>query len=259
MANIEAYLDHSDVEEQPPEDVVEKVLPDIIEDYSENYRVRNGRKGGLAPRPTAYTLTADMVINPLPEPKRGWNSGKPIKVTDHQMGEIIGRRLRGERLKDLAKEFDISVTTLSAKISKISKVATDGLVQVIEGESKLSALPATVRGDAYSILSELRSMSTHLISAGAIGAKNAHSLQKMARIRVKELEENKRGVLDRQKLSEVAVITSVANDSAKIALDMVKNSQVAERVVQQEQQVLQQDTKTIDPIEASRAYQQLLG
>jgi hypothetical protein len=151
------------------------------------------------------------------------------RLNPKQREEIRKRLLAGEKVAPLAREFNVSATAIrnyaNSEVSEIKTVAN----QLFEAEVALAKLPKTLQIETLDLLSELRSVSTHLASAAKYGAMTAHRLSGLAHQHASNLDDVDP---DGEKLSTVARLTAVANESAKTGLNLLaanKDKQIADQ------------------------------
>ena len=148
-------------------------------------------------------------------------NGRPSKLTDHQLDTIKARIARGEKPSHLAREFCVSRSTLSERVSeqvgKIKSVA-HGLV---EAETALKSLTPSDQVAAVDFAAKLRSISEHLQSAGEIGSRTAHRLATMARTQLDRVNDAE-PLESQEAVRSAAVLTRMASEASEIGLNMLK-------------------------------------
>ncbi|SAL25877.1 helix-turn-helix domain-containing protein [Caballeronia telluris] len=146
--------------------------------------------------------------------------GRKSKLTDDQWEQIKRRLLEGESRRAIAKEFGISESSIrekvSAQVSEIKSVAN----QIVITERALSALPISAQITAQNLASKLRSISNHLASAADYGAATAHRLSALAHSEVEKIDDAN-PLSSAESLRGIAALTSLANESGKIALNLL--------------------------------------
>jgi hypothetical protein len=146
--------------------------------------------------------------------------GRKSKLTDEQWARIKERLLEGESRRAIAKEFGISESSIrekvSAQVSEIKTVAN----QIVATERALKALPISAQITAQNLASRLRSISDHLASAANYGAATAHRLSALAHSEVEKIDDAS-PLSSGESLRGIAALTSLANESGKIALNLL--------------------------------------
>lgn len=148
--------------------------------------------------------------------------GRKSALSEKQWSEIQRRLLDGEAGRVLSREFGISEAAirkrLGAQCAQIKTVAN----QVVAADLAFKSLPISAQNFAAGLIDELKSISTHLASAGKFGAATAHRLSGIAHAKVQEIDDAK--PLDEasmESLKGVAVLTKMANDSSQIGLNLL--------------------------------------
>ncbi|MBS3018555.1 hypothetical protein DJFAAGMI_01287 [Comamonas sp. PE63] len=148
--------------------------------------------------------------------------GRPSKLTEKQWAEITARLVAGERAADLSREYGISKTSISMRVSKRAETIHCVADQVVQAEQSLASLPISEQIIAVNLASKLRAISDNLASAAQYGAQTAHRLSALANSEVAKVDDAdplKPESVDAMK--GVAVLTKLANDSASIALNLL--------------------------------------
>ena len=142
--------------------------------------------------------------------------GRPSKLTDKQWAEIQKRLLAGEKAADLAREFKVSKTRISERFSERNGTVKAVANQLVAAEVALRQLPVTEQIAALTLADELKAISKHLAGAAKYGAATAHRLSGIAHAKVQEIDDA--APMDdtsREALRDVAVLTKLANESAR--------------------------------------------
>lgn len=149
--------------------------------------------------------------------------GRPSKLTEAQWEEIRKRLLAGEKAADLSREYGVSKTRISERVSKRVENIKTVANQIVAAEVSLRSLPVSEQNDALSLADDLKSISRHLAGAGRFGAATAHRLSGIAHMKVSEIDDAK--PLDNESLSAlkgIAVLTRMANESSEIGLNLLR-------------------------------------
>lgn len=153
---------------------------------------------------------------------------RPSKLTDAQWEQIGKRLLANESAASLAREFGVSKASISTRFSKRVENVKSVANQIVATESALAKLNVSEQIAARSLADELKAISTHLAGAARLGAMTAHRLAGIAQNKVLEVDDA--APLDeksRTALSDIAVLTKMANGSAEIGLNLLKANKEA--------------------------------
>lgn len=145
---------------------------------------------------------------------------RPSKLKPEQWTEIIKRLLAGEKAADLAREYGVSKTAISTRVSKRTETIQTVAHQVVAAERALSELPISEQLLAVNLASKLRAISDNLASAAQYGAQTAHRLSALANSEVSKVDDAE-PLKSIESLKGVAALTKLANDSASIALNLL--------------------------------------
>jgi hypothetical protein len=146
--------------------------------------------------------------------------GRKSKLTEKQWHEIERRRLDGETFRALAKEFKVSESTLRERISAQAEKIKDVANQLVSAEKALSSLPVSAQISAQNYAAKLRAISDNLLGAAAHGAATAHRLSALANNEVQKIDDAN-PLNSSEAIKGVAAMTSLANQSSKIAIDLI--------------------------------------
>lgn len=149
--------------------------------------------------------------------------GRPSKLTEAQWEEVRKRLLAGEKAADLSREYGVSKTRISERVSKRVENIKTVANQIVAAEVSLRSLPVSEQNDALSLADDLKSISKHLAGAGRYGAATAHRLSGIAHMKVSEIDDAK--PLDDESLAAlkgIAVLTRMANESSEIGLNLLR-------------------------------------
>lgn len=148
--------------------------------------------------------------------------GRPSKLSEKQWAQLEARLLRGEKAKDLAKEFKVSPAVVSRRFANSAKTLKDVAHQVVAADVALKSLPVSQQAIAISLIDELKAISMHLAGAGKYGAATSHRLSGIAHAKVQEIDDAAPlNDQSREALRDVAVLTKLANDSAVIPMGLL--------------------------------------
>jgi hypothetical protein len=149
--------------------------------------------------------------------------GRPSKLTDKQWDEVKKRLAGGEKAADLAREYGVSKTAISTRVSKRIETVKSVANQIVSAEEALKSLPVSEQLLTLSLADDLRAISRHLAGAGKFGAATAHRLSGIANAKVQEIDDA--APLDEKSLEAlkgVAVLTKLANEAAQIPIGLLQ-------------------------------------
>lgn len=141
-------------------------------------------------------------------------------LTDRQWDKLHKRLLAGEKAAQLAREFGVSKSAISARFSKRMENVKATASLIAAADEALEKLNLQEQVNAFSLADELRSISKHLAGAGRNGAMTAHRLAGLARFQAEKVDE-----IDPSKSSEalqnIAILTKLSNESAQTGLGLL--------------------------------------
>lgn len=150
----------------------------------------------------------------------GRKVGRPSKLNDDQWAEITARIAAGERQTDLAREFKVSKTAISTRVSKPADKVKTVAGQIFAAETGLADLTVSEQIMAVNLASRLRSISANLAGAADHGAATAHRLHALAAAQVATINASN---LEKSgdRLKGAAALIRVGNEAAQPALTLV--------------------------------------
>ena len=148
--------------------------------------------------------------------------GRPSKLTPDQWVEIERRLAAGDKAADLSREYGISQTRISERVSKVSEKVRETAHKLAEAQAALSELPVAQQYAAVNLAEKLRSISNSLANAAELGAMTAHRLHALANSEVAKVDDaTPLDPASIEALKGVSVLTRLANDSSSIALNLL--------------------------------------
>ncbi len=181
--------------------------------------------------------------------------GRPSKLSDKQWEEIRRRLIDGERPTDLAREFKVSKATISNRVSKRADAVKAVANQIVTTNSALAELSVSEQLQAVSLAARLRAISDDLASAAHYGAKTAHRLNALANSEVQKVDDAN-PLASVEGLRGVAALTGLANESAKIGLNLLAANKDTIKQINEEPP----ERPSIDPSKLSNgALEELMG
>ncbi len=188
--------------------------------------------------------------------------GRKSKLTDKQWEAIGKRYLDGESSRALGREFDVSESMIRKRFGAQTKKIKEVANQLVAAETAFQALPISAQISARTLADQLKSISEHLAGAANFGAATAHRLSGIAHNKVQEIDDA--APMDEEsmkKLTEVAVLTKMANSSSEIGVNLLRaNKDAIEDMNKREapRQVIN-ESLPVDPIAASRDYLRIMS
>ena len=147
---------------------------------------------------------------------------RPSKLTPEQWAELERRLASGEKAADLAREYGISNTQISLRVSKHSKKVQETAQKLAEAQTALAELPVAQQYAAVSLAEKMRAISVSLANAAELGAKTAHRLHALANSEVAKVDDTRPLDPDSiEALKGVGVLTKLANESSQIAVNLL--------------------------------------
>lgn len=148
--------------------------------------------------------------------------GRPSKLTDAQWEEIKRRVLEGEKPADLAREFKVSKTAISVRVSKRVEAVKTVANQIVATERALGQLTVSEQILSTSLAGRLRSISDNLAQAAEYGSATALRLHALANAEVQKVDDSE--VLSPKSLEAmkgVMLLSKVANEAAESAHNLL--------------------------------------
>lgn len=149
--------------------------------------------------------------------------GRQSKLTDAQWEKIGKRLLAGESVSALAREFNVSKSTISGRFSERNQNVKDAANQIVAAEHALSKLNISEQIAARSLADDLKAISEHLAGAARFGAATAHRLSGIAHNKAAEIDDA--APLNEESLGAlkgIAVLTKMANESSEIGVNLLR-------------------------------------
>ena len=147
--------------------------------------------------------------------------GRISKLTEKQWNELERRLLAGEAGRVLGREFGVSEAAIRKRLGTQTKQIKQVANQVFAAELALSALPIGAQISARTLADELKSISSHLASAGKYGAMTAHRLSAIANGQIEKIDDVD-PMASGDVLTSIAGLTKIANSSSEIAINLLR-------------------------------------
>jgi len=146
-------------------------------------------------------------------------TGRKSKLTDEQWLEIARRRLSGEKVRPLAKEFGVSIAQVSEQCKFRSETIDVVSNQVIEAQIALKTLSIPERNAVNQHVATLLALSEELGCAAIAGAKTSRRIHEAVNRRAEKLNDFE--LLSEDELKTVAQASTASNLSSKLAADVL--------------------------------------
>ncbi len=159
--------------------------------------------------------------------------GRPSNLTDRQWETLMARLLKGEKAADLAREFKVSKSSISNRVSKRIETVKAVANKVVEADQALKELPVADQVAAMTLIDDLKAISTHMAGAGKFAAASAHRLSGIAHEQVQQID-------DAQPEKTLAAIqrfgalTKLANEASHIPINLLAANRELVKVAQKE-------------------------
>lgn len=147
---------------------------------------------------------------------------RPSKLTDMQWEEIKARLLKGEKAADLSREYGVSKTSISERLSKRVETMKAVSNQLVSSEQQLRSLPVSEQVTVLNFVEDLKAISLNLASAGKFGAINANKLSGLANAQLNTVTDESlmtgEGMVA---LKLVGALQELANEASKVPLGLL--------------------------------------
>lgn len=107
-------------------------------------------------------------------------AGRPSKLSDAKWSELIRRHAGGEKACDLAREFKVSPTQISRRVSQVAQHVKTVAAQLADAETAFESLPITQQHSARTIADQLKTTTANLARAAATASGTTARLHDLA-------------------------------------------------------------------------------
>jgi hypothetical protein len=193
-----------------------------------------------------------------------FDMGRKSKLKENQWHEILNRHLQGEKIRPLAREFQISEAAIRQQISTQSKQIKTVAQQIVIVEENFQALSVTSQISALKLVDQIKAVTENLTGAGGNGALTAKLLSKIASHQVDKIDPGGTMEANGDVLQSILALTKTANEASMIGLNLLKiHKPIIEEINKPEVQNIPSGLGFLynmpdDPVEASRSYQRLI-
>jgi hypothetical protein len=163
--------------------------------------------------------------------------GRPSKLTDAEWDILKQRLVAGEKAADLSREYGVSKSAISGRVSKRAETINSVAKQLVAADQALKDLPLTEQVMTLSLVDELKAISTHMAGAGKFGAASAHRLAGIAHGLVQQIDdaEPEKSMAAIQRFS---AMTKLSNEASHIPLNLLAANKEAVKLIQKDAPVL---------------------
>lgn len=141
------------------------------------------------------------------------------RYSDAEWDAALHRYVNGEKIANLAKEYDVSLSTMSSHISERKRLVKQVAKKSFRSQQQVSTLPLNLQGMATSMADNLKMMAMHMSSAGNYGAATAHRFAMLAHEKSAEIDP---ADVDLDKLREINALQETANRAAVVPMDILR-------------------------------------
>lgn len=134
---------------------------------------------------------------------------RPGKLTDSQWTELERRRLKGEKITDLAKAFGVSKSTVSERVSKHSPKIETLADSMFEDELQFRAMSVSEQRLVSVRIEDKRAMHEVKSDTALLSARGENKLHRMVQKQLDIMDEDNPNL---ENLTKVAALTKTAND-----------------------------------------------
>jgi len=181
--------------------------------------------------------------------------GRKSKLSETQWVEVERKMLEGMPVRAIAREYGVSEAAIRARKSGSVETIKAVANQIVETERAVMALPISAQITAHNLAAKLRAISDDLASAAHYGAKTAHRLNALANSEVQKVDDAN-PLASVEGLRGVAALTGLANESAKIGLNLLAANKDTIKQINEEPP----ERPSIDPSKLSNgALEELMG
>lgn len=162
---------------------------------------------------------------------------RPSKLSEAKWEELKRRLLAGEKAADLAREYGVSPSAISMRVSKRIETVKSVANQILDADKALKQLPVAEQIMTITLVDELKAISTHLAGAGRFAAASAHRLAGIAHEQVQQID-------DAQPEKTLAAIqrfgalTKMSNEASHIPMNLLAANKDVMKVAQKDVPVL---------------------
>ena len=141
--------------------------------------------------------------------------GRPSKLSPQRWAQLLRRLASGEKAADLSREFGVSKTSISKRVSQPAKDTQVLAERLAEVEVVIESLPVSQQCTVRTLADQLKGISSNVASAALAGSKTATRLATLANEKAEAM-----GV-DLKDLPAIAALGKTANEAAGLAMGLL--------------------------------------
>lgn len=145
---------------------------------------------------------------------------RPSKLTADQWEQIKTRRALGESAADLSREFGISETSISKRVSQAVPQISQLAKQIVDTRTAMNALPLADQFRVMKLADKLMEISSKLGEAAEYGADTAARMSALANKQIKKINADD-PMETADVLQSIAGLTKIANEASVIPLKTI--------------------------------------
>lgn len=172
--------------------------------------------------------------------------GRPSKLSEAQWDVLKQRLVAGEKAADLAREYGVSKSAISGRVSKRAETVRSVANQIVAADQALKDLPLPEQVMTMNLVDELKAISTHMAGAGKFSAASAHRLAGMAHEQVQCVDDAE-PEKTLKAIQRFGALTKMANEASHIPLNLLAANKEAVKLIQKEAPV--QPVKVVIQVE----------
>ena len=159
--------------------------------------------------------------------------GRPSNLSDNQWEALMARLLKGEKAAALAREYGVSKSSISQRVSKRIETVKSVASQVVAADNALKELPIPDQVAALTLIDDLKAISTHMASAGKFAAASAHRLSGIAHGQVL-LIDDAQPEMSLPAMQRFSALTKLANEASNIPIGLLAANKDLVKVAQKD-------------------------
>lgn len=168
--------------------------------------------------------------------------GRPSKLTDKQWAEIKARLLAGEKAADLAREFKVSPTAVSNRVSKRIETVKAVANQMVSAKRAMSELSDSEQEITNELVNDLMAVQNHMIKGAKYASASWHRLSAIANGQLEKVDDAE-PMKSTDILKAHAVLQKLANEAAIVPAGLM-NAQANREVLR----AAREDGDSIKPV-----------
>lgn len=159
---------------------------------------------------------------------------RPSKLSEEKWAEVIRQHANGTSAAELARKYKVHPSQITRRVSQPAKQVKAVAVQVAEAEIAFERLPISQQGIARTLADRLKGMTSDMLDASEIHARNAARLAQLAQVTLDQVDDEAVALgleSAEEPIKRVMRLTTVSNEAAKVPLGlMAANKEAAKGV-----------------------------